>query len=220
MIPHQCFSIWIGPKIPDSIKALTDEAAEMHARSGWKYTLYRDEVLDIYASDPYVRRLNGMSESTAFIVDRIRLLLLRDQGGFWADSDCKFLKSMSALNRICDDDKVDFVTGIRNPWRPHVQLHRGIAMVDNTVMGSAKGGRMVNRLLGRYTSDSPKQTGHLAGIEVLRTADESTVLLNYKYFYTEDTDIGPETILLHDVGNLGSWTKPPVIFPMPVRVST
>ena len=205
MIPKFAFSVWVGGQPPRNIVQLTEKAKRIVESGGWSYKFYGPEIMDTYGSDPYVRRLLGMKESLAFVVDRIRLLLLRDHGGWWVDSDCEFIKPMSILNSICDSPRVDFVTGVRNPWRPHVALHRGVAMVDNTVMGSVKGGKMVSRILALYTADKPKQTGHDAGIEVLRTADESTVLLNYKYFYTHAPDNFPETIMYHDDRNSYSW---------------
>lgn len=196
--------------MPDAIKRLTDEGHRMNVRSGWRYKLHRDEILDRYAADPYIRRLNGMSEKTAFIVDRLRLLLLRDEGGWWFDSDCRWIKPASALNRICDSN-ADFVTGIRNPWRPHVHPVRGVALVDNTVMGSVKGGRMVKQLLGLYTAEQPKQTGQSVGAYVLANADESTVLLNFRYFYADESKLYPESIVSHDSTNAGTWARPPEI---------
>lgn len=207
MIPKTCFSCWIGGDPPKNVVELTKKAKRVvESAPNWIYVFHGPEVLERYGKDPYIRRLLAMRESLAFVVDRIRLLLLRDHGGFWVDSDCDFQRPMSLLDKMADDPKTDFLTGVRNPWRPHVALHRGVAMVDNTVMGSAKGGKMVNRLLSLYTADNPKQTGHDAGVEVLRSIDESVILLNYRYFYAHPPDNFPETILYHDHANIGSWT--------------
>ena len=67
-------------------------------------------------------------------------------------------------------------------------------MIDNTVMGSAKNGRMVNRMLALYTPERPKQTGHDCGMECLRSIDESVVLLNYERFYIHHEPETPNTI--------------------------
>lgn len=194
--------------MPDAIKRLTDEGHRMNVRSGWRYKLHRDEILDRYAADPYIRRLNGMSEKTAFIVDRLRLLLLRDEGGWWFDSDCKWIRPASTLNDICDCEHVDFCTGIRNPYRPHVHAIRGVAMVDNTVMGSTKNGRMINQLLSLYTSDAPKQTGQSIGAYVLTKSRLSTPLLGFEYFYANEDQMSPETVVLHDDRNAATWCRP------------
>ena len=79
-----------------------------------------NEIMGRYGQDPYVRRLYAMKESLAFIADRLRLLVLRDEGGFWVDSDVDFQRPLSLLDKICARPEVDFVTGVRNPWRPHV----------------------------------------------------------------------------------------------------
>lgn len=201
--------------MPQEIEDLCGKAERVVKSGGWGYAFYRhDEIMARYGSDPYVRRLLAMKESLAFVVDRLRLLVLRDEGGFWVDSDCDFQRPLSQLDKICARPEVDFVTGVRNPWRPHVALHRGVAMIDNTVMGSAKNGRMVNRMLAQYTAEHPKQTGHDCGIEVLRSIDESVILLNYERFYINDEPQTPNTILLHDQSNRGSWSKrefPPVV---------
>lgn len=213
MIPRTIFSAWIGSEPPEDIKALVKKAKRINEDAGWGYTFHGPEILAKYERDPYVRRLLAMGEKLAFVMDRIRLLMLKETGGFWVDSDCDFQRPMSLLNRMVDRPEVDYLTGARNPWRPGIALHRAVPIIDNTVMGSAPNGRMVNRLLNMFTADHPKQTGHDAGSEVFRTLDESVILLNYQYFYVRDEAQTPQTILLHDLGNKGSWCHveyPPV----------
>jgi len=205
MIPKQIFTCWIGDEPPANIRGLIDEAKRINEASGWSYTVWGKNALDRYADDPYIKSLLAKGEKLAFIVDRIRLLLARDDGGFWVDSDAKFIRSMSLLNAVCARPDVDFITGLRNPWRPNLGIGRGIPIVDNTVFGSAKNGNMVKRILALYKPEHPKQTGHTMGMEVLRTADQNTVLLNYRYYYAMNDQVSPETILLHDQLNMHSW---------------
>ena len=204
-------TLWVGAPMPEKVKTLTDRMAAMNSANGWTYRVWGEEIWDAYGNDPFVRRLQGMKASFAHIVDRLRLLLLRDYGGFWLDSDCEPIRPLSVLNRICDRPEVDFCTGVRDPWRKHVHPTRGVALVDNTVMGSAKNGKMVNRLLSMYRAEDPKQTGLLAGAEVLRRCDDSVVLLGYAFFYADPDSQTPETVVLHDEtslgSNLGSWTE-------------
>lgn len=207
MIPKSCFTCWIGSPPPEATRRQIDDAKRIVESGGWSYTLYGKDALDRYADDPYVRALLGKGDKTAFVVDRIRLLLARDEGGFWVDADCKFIRPMSILNTLCERPDLDFVTGLRNPWRPHLGIGRGIPIVDNTVFGSAKGGQMVKRVLNLYKPENPRQTGHSMGMEVLRTADQNTTLLNYRFFYAMNDQVTPETILLHDENNNFSWRE-------------
>jgi len=205
MIERKIFTCWLGGQPPERIRKLIDDARRINEKAGWKYTFYGKEVLDRYQADPYVKLLLQKGEKIAFVVDRIRLLLARDEGGFWVDADAQFIKSMALLNVVCERPDVDFITGLRNPWRPHLGIGRGIPLVDNTAFGSAKGGQMVKRILDLYKPETPKQTGQTFGMEVLRTADQNTVLLNFRYFYAMNDQISPETIILHDQSNLHSW---------------
>lgn len=202
MIPPIIHQIWIGPKpIPENCRGWCERFKTMNP--GWRHTLHGSELLERYASDPFIRSMQATEEKVAFVTDRLRVLLLRDEGGIYIDSDAEPVRPLATLNRVWNGVRTDFVTGMRPPDRRFVALHRGVSFVDNTVMASARQGRMILRLCALYTSDKPKQTGYTQGLEVLRSADETTVLMNYRYFYSET--IMPETVLLHDGHNLGSW---------------
>lgn len=173
----------------------------------WEYHLWGQDALDRYHDDPYIRFFLETGEKLAFVADRIRVLLLRDFGGLYLDADCQPVRALSALNVVWDDPAVDFVCGTRSPDRKMVHLHRGISLIDNTVFASAKNGRMANRLCALYRPDAKKQNGYSQGLEVIRNLDHTVRVMNYRYFYAET--IFPETILLHDTVNLGSWVKKP-----------
>lgn len=210
MIPRILHQIWIGPQ---SMPANCVEwcAHTKGLNRGYQYHLHGNELLERYKADPYVRALVDRSEKWAFIADRLRVLVLRDEGGIYVDADAMPVRPFDTLSRILDNPRTDFVTGLRSPYRKMVALHRGVSLVDNTVMMSAKGGRMISRLSSLWKPGKEKQTGYDMGIEVLTNADESTVLLNWRYFYAEESHA--ETIFLHDTVNLGSWIPKPVNTP-------
>lgn len=203
MIPPKIHTIWLGP-MRDDVQKLADSMQITNLK--WSFRLWGDEILARYRKDPYVQRLQQEGEQAAHIVDRLRLLLLRDEGGWWMDADCQAIRPVADIPGI-NLPHWDFVFGLRNPHRPQVALHRGIPLVDNTVMASAQNGRMVNRLLDLYKPQNKQwlQTGASIGREILRSCDHTTMALNYRYFYSDE--VTDETIVLHDSINLGSWTK-------------
>jgi len=171
--------------------------------SDLEYRRHGNEILQRYENDPYIRYMMGAKEQWAFIVDRIRVLLLRDEGGLYIDADARPIKPVSTLP-IWDRKDIDFVAGFRDPYRQGVALHRGISLVDNTFLASAKGGRIANRLVELYHSKAPKRDGHDIGCEILANSREDVVWLNFRYVYAMEKH--PETVFLHDDQNLGSWT--------------
>jgi len=201
MIPRAISQIWIG-ELPSREAEYCRRMEAMNPE--FTYKLHREDTLRMYSGDPYIKLLISRNEPMAFVVDRLRVLLLRDEGGIYIDADAEPVKPLSVIKGIFDDPKIDFMTGMRNPWRPGVALHRGVALIDNTVMASAKNGRVVNRLCSLYRPESVVHNGHSHGVEVMRCLDQSVVLLNYRYFY--DDSEGSDTILLHDAQNLSSWS--------------
>jgi hypothetical protein len=193
--------VWIGPKTPPAeVHKFMDDTKAMN--SDMAYQRYGNEILDRYKSDPYVLYLLGSNSPWAFIVDRIRVLLLRDEGGIYIDCDAKPIRPLSSM-KFWDAPHVDFVCGFRDPYRSGVALHRGISLLDNTFLASAKNGRMANRLVNLYHSQAPKRDGHDIGVEIMANCDETTVFTNFRYVY--GMQVHPETVFLHDPHNLGSW---------------
>lgn len=158
-----------------------------------------------HMEDPFIKRAIDRKVSTAFIVDRIRMLVLAKHGGIYVDADCAAVKSFESIAPILDDTSTDFIYGLRSPDRKEVRLHGGVPLVDNSVLASAKNGRMINRLLELYHPSTPDQTGHSIGLHILRHADGGSRGLNYRYFYAQERY--PETIVDHDSINLASWVK-------------
>ena len=203
MIPAKLHQVWIGD-LPKQYELWCAQMKEMNPR--WQHRLWRDEVLELYKDDPIVAWMLGTNEKAAFIVDRIRVLLLRDFGGVYLDADCQPVRPLDSIT-LWGNDSIDFVAAMRNPDRSFVTLTApGVAFVDNTFLASALDGRMAHRLCNLYTAVSRKHTGMSQGREILRNADETTALLNWRYFYAEKED--PLSIVLHDGHNAGTWFKP------------
>lgn len=205
MIPRSIFQIWVGENMPMAYREWCARMKRMNP--DFEYRLWRNDILDHYADDPFVAWMIATNERSAFLVDRLRVLLLRDFGGIYCDADCYAVRPFRMLDDLWNNPQVEFVAGMRSPDRPHVSLSApGVAFVDNTVLASSKGGVMANRLCALYRSNSRRHTGLSMGREVMRNADPSTVLLGWEFFYAETET--PKTILLHDAINAASWLKP------------
>src|SRR5678815_604216 len=129
MIPPLIHQIFIGT-LPAREAGYCERMERMNPN--FSYKLHRDELLEKHCNDPYVKLLISRNEPLAFVVDRLRVLLLREEGGIYMDCDAEPIQPLATINHILNDPKVDFITGMRNPWRPGVALHRGIALIDNT----------------------------------------------------------------------------------------
>lgn len=203
MIPRILHQAWVGEKpIPDREKSWCEEMKKMNPT--WDVRLYGNELLERYQNDPYVRALQDLKKPAAFIVDRLRMLLLRDFGGVWLDPDCQPVRPLDTISEVWDGPAT-FVAGFRSPYRHRVALHRGINFCDNTFLASAKPSRMCQRLLSLWRPQNVVIDGHAIGNEIENETKWDVVLLNYRYFYA--MQMFPETIVLHDAHNLGSWVK-------------
>lgn len=201
MIPRILHQGWIGPKpMPDRERAWCDQMGKMNP--GWKHHVFGNEILERYGNDPYVKALIDLKKAWAFVCDRIRMLLLRDEGGVWLDPDCQPMRPLDTIKDIWDGHAT-FVAGFRSPDRPDVALHRGVTLLDNTFLASAKGSRMAERILSLWRPQNVIVDGHAVGVEIFRNCYSDVVLLNHRYFYA--TQQLPESIVLHDSHNLASW---------------
>jgi Glycosyltransferase sugar-binding region containing DXD motif len=209
MIPRTIHQLWVGSRpIPAREQAWCAQLAKMNPT--WQHRLHGNELLTCYAEDPYVKTLNEQCKSDprklAFLSDRLRVLLLRDEGGVYLDADCDPVQSLDTLP-IWSRFELDFVYGMRSPHRKDVALHRGIPIIDNTFLSSAKGGRMINRICALWSPARVIVNGHDTGVCIMENADFSCIGLNHRYFYGEQKY--PETIVMHDVANLASWAVRP-----------
>lgn len=209
MIPRILHSGWIGLKpMPDREKQWCEQMRAMNPT--WSYKLFGNEILDRYGRDPYVKAMVDRGRPWAFVTDRIRVLLLQEEGGIWLDPDCQPIRPLDTLAKIWDDPNVEFVMGCRNPYRHMVALSRGITFCDNTMMASAPSSRLIRRIAALWRPEMMQGTavvnGNACGLEVLANLDGITDrLVGYRAFY--DLEVTPATIALHDGHNLGSWTE-------------
>ena len=203
MIPRRLFQGWVGPKpMPDRERQWCAQMKQMNP--GWDHHVFGNEILETYGRDPYVKALQHLEKPKAFIVDRLRMLLLRDQGGIWLDPDCQPVRPLDTLANVWDGPAT-FVAGFRSPDRPDVALHRGVTLLDNTFLASAPNSRMCQRILSLWRPQNVVVDGHAVGVEIMRNCHSDVVLLNHRYFYS--TQNLPETIVLHDSHNLASWCE-------------
>lgn len=169
----------------------------------FEYRCFGNEIMEQYGQDPYVREMMSRGEPLAFVTDRLRCLILRDQGGIWLDPDCQPVRPLNRLNHVWADPRITFVHSVRDPQRQNVHLHRGITLVDDTFLASAPGSRMINRVLEVWAPSCVRVDGHGIGVQILKYTDADTCNLNYRYFYALKSE--PETLVLHDATNLASW---------------
>jgi hypothetical protein len=170
----------------------------------WNHLVFGNEMLETYGRDPYVKALMDLDKPKAFVVDRLRMLLLRDHGGVWLDPDAEPVRPLDSLKEVWDGPAT-FVAGFRSPDRPDVALHRGVTLLDNTFLASAPNSRMCQRILSLWRPQNVVVDGHAVGVEIMRNCHADVVLLNYRYFYSM-TNV-PESICLHDAHNLSSWVE-------------
>lgn len=171
----------------------------------WEHVVFGNEIMETYGQDPYVRALQSLDKPKAFIVDRLRMLLLRDRGGIWLDPDCQPVRPLDTIS-FAWDSSFTFIYSARSPDRPDVALHRGVTLFDNTFLASAPNSRMCQRILSLWRPQNVVIDGHAVGVEILRHHNLGmldAVSLPYHYFY--NTQMTPETIVLHDNQNLASW---------------
>jgi hypothetical protein len=202
MTPRVLHQIWIGKSVPEREKQWCEQMRQMNP--GWTYHLHRDEILQKYGADPYVKALQTLEKPIAFLTDRLRMLVLRDLGGVYLDCDCQPVRPLDTLSNVWDGPAT-FVAGFRSPDRPDVALHRGVTLLDNTFLASAPNSRMCQRILSLWRPQNVVVDGHAVGVEIMRNCHADVVLLNHRYFY--GTQNSPEAIVLHDAHNLASWVK-------------
>jgi len=205
MIPRTIHQIYIKGHLPALYR---DWTKKWHALNPeWEHKLWGNELLERYKDDVFVNWMLETNERIAFIVDRLRVLLLRDDGGFYVDTDAYPTRPLRMIDRVWNDERVHFVCGMRNPDRRGVVLNTpGISLVDNTVLASVPGGEMIKRIDKLYRAESRKHTGFSTGKEILRNLDESVVVMGWRYFYAEHDN--PNAICLHDSHNSYSWGQP------------
>lgn len=205
-IPRKIIQGWVGPKpMSPELQEYTRDMKRMNP--DFEYIFFGNEALEKYASDFYVKHMISREEKWAYVMDRLRLLYLREHGGIWIDTDSKPVKPLSTLTFW--DRHWDFVTAHRSAYRDGVQVKRGVPVVDNTVMASIPNGRMVNKLLNLYDSRVPVRHGAHCGWEMIEHSDQDVFWAKPAIFYSMGPH--PEAVILHDDRNLGSWSDRPIL---------
>lgn len=202
-VPRRLFQGWIGDKpMPERERQWCAQMKTMNPT--WDHHVFGNEILETYGRDTYVKALLDLDKPKAFVVDRIRMLLLRDQGGVWLDPDCQPIRPLDTLNPLWDGPAT-FIAGFRSPDRPQVALHRNVSLIDNTFLASAPNSRMCQRILSLWRPNPAGIVvdGHAVGVEIIRSCHSDVVLLNSRYFYAMQNL--PETVCLHDAHNLETW---------------
>lgn len=189
--------------------------ARMNA--GWKTVLHSNELLEKYGQDPYIKYMVTKGEKPAFISDRLRVLLLRDEGGVYIDADAQPIRPFALLS-IWDRPGLDFVYATRCTARKGVAVARGISFIDNTFMASVPNGRMVGILDRLWTPETVTGQGQvvnggMCGRAIFDNHDHTCIALNYRYIYAETKF--PETLVLHDGHNAASWVPEHLRQPQP-----
>tara|TARA_A100001515_G_C4514499_1_gene191298 strand:- start:93 stop:755 length:663 start_codon:yes stop_codon:yes gene_type:complete len=204
-IPKKIHQVWIGNKqIPSKFESFANDIKNIHEELGYKYKLWNNDCLEKYEDDIFISNyLKKQSRVPwAFICDRIRLLILRDEGGIYLDVDCEPIKN---FNNILEklSDNISFFCGARS----HVQtlITTGI-LFEQAVIGAVKNSRIVNLILNSYK----KNILHNATLHskiILENIEPDIAIFNYKKFY--DSYASEEAIILHDPHHLASWCSEP-----------
>lgn len=199
-ILHQA---WCGPEpIPEREKGWCALMKKMNP--DFDVRLYGNELLETYGQDPYIKEMMSRGTAWAFVMDRLRCLLLRDHGGIWLDPDCQPLRPLSRLNELWSAPHVTFCHSIRPPDRQGVALSRGaVAFADNTFLASAPNSRVIQRVLELWKPSHPVINGGTIGKHIFKYHDLDVVCLRPNYFYSMTNE--PDALVLHDPHNLGTW---------------
>ena len=191
MISKTIHQIWIGPdEMSEDCRDLCREMKNIHEALGYTYKLWGNELWDLYIDDEFIQtwRENIDDYHYCFVVDRLRLLLLRDIGGIAMDVDCKCIKPMDViLDKL--HDNITYFAGLRRSIGPG-------ALIEPTVVGSTKNSRMVQRLLELYDDVYFALGGLELSDGVIEQLDTDVALLNHQYFFS--TPENKDCVIYHD----------------------
>ena len=202
-IPKIIHQIWIGDQpIPEKCKTFMQRVKVMHP--DWEYKLWGNkEIFDeLYKNDPFIQNYRkdiGTIFKPAHVADRTRLLLLRDFGGVYIDADANPIKSFNnILNQL--HNKTTFFGGVRYEGQDN---NKG-ALIDCTVMGASPNSRMIKECLSIYNNIDWAWGGKALSNQMWKSMGPDVCLFNYEPFY--DTEIGPNTIVIHDHPDNRLWS--------------
>jgi mannosyltransferase OCH1-like enzyme len=94
MIPKIFHNIWLGQKkMPEEFIVFHDNWKNLH--SDWEYKLWKDE--DIHNLNPSIKKLIDESQTFSSKSNILRIYLLYEYGGVYADTDFDWNKSLNPL---------------------------------------------------------------------------------------------------------------------------
>jgi hypothetical protein len=188
-IPRRLHQIWIGPApLPEPCRRFCAALRAMHP--GWTYQLHGNELFRRYATDPLLKTQLALGTSWAFIADRLRTLLLFDEGGVYADVDCEPVRSLDGV--LEEFPAAEFITA----------TFPGSSDTDVTVLFSARHSWAAGEMI--RTIEAPHRTGR-AMLRFLNDSPSAAVALapsNWWYANRRDDAV----FLFHQGHRMRTWT--------------
>lgn len=147
-IPRIIHQIWIGDEsMPEHCSVWVDELIAMNPEI--EHRFHGNELFLRYGGDPLLSKQVEMGAKWCYMADRLRLLLLRDEGGMYIDVDVRPLTPLEPL--FIEFENSDFVCA-------HRTTDGKLGHPDIDVMMAKKGSRVVAELL---TVEQSIHTGKL-----------------------------------------------------------
>ena len=208
MIPKILHQIWVGEEMPDTHKKYMETVKEKHP--DWDYKLWTNDNLDNFLTKEFISRYDLKVIRPAFLVDLLRIEILKKVGGVYLDADTECQKPIDSFVK---QDR-DFITavfrgeGSRLTW----------CFMLNCFFGTEKDGRMINLLSKGLSLNSEQMkkydaTGGFGAINfhnvVVANADHTTTIYGENYFqrlhHRRKDKINPDAYLVHHT--TCSWKK-------------
>ena len=197
-IPKIIHQIWVGPNQPPALcQGFMNDIKDKHEELGYVYKFWGNELWEKYKDDKFIQNYSKDIEAytLAYIVDRFRLLILRDYGGIYLDADCKMIKDFDVVfNKL--NDNITYFAGVRR------YINEG-ATIEGGIQGSTKNSRVIQEILSIYKDINWAPGGWPMSDKIIEIVDTDIALFNYKYFL--DDEITKDTIILHEPHALGTW---------------
>ena len=197
-IPKIIHQIWVGPNHPPTLcQGFMNKIKDKHEELGYVYKFWGNELWEKYKDDKFIQNYSTDIEAfkLAYIVDRFRLLILRDYGGIYLDADCKMIKDFDVVFDKLNDN-ITYFAGVRR------YINEG-ATIEGSTQGSTKNSRVIQEFLSIYKDINWAYGGKATSDKMVEIVDTDVALFNYKYFL--DNKITKDTIILHDPYALGTW---------------
>lgn len=189
-IIHQ---IWIGDnEMPDKIKNYTDSIKKMNP--DYEYKLWGNELFSKYEKDPFfIAFVDNTFGKESYLSDIFRLLLLRDYGGIYCDTDMFSYKSFDVIWDFLNNYNIVFTS---NP--PFLAPE----FTNNSFIFSLKNGYHINRLCDIKFLKSKFRINEVFNFKIIDLYlryhnDENVFILPYYYMQSRKYNKEKESILFH-----------------------